>query len=178
LNENSSVVTDLSKLGTPGQPFTHDFFLSATLLSFPQAAITDVSKIDGVTSATAGLTRLAQHQTGTVPQIVAEIQTGGQTVTQTVRPDPMTDAERQAFRDCLAASGVTIGPPDAGATTGGTTGGGGGGFSRGGDGGGNNAALHDCLPERLREYRAQVQIPLQTIQQIVNPPSTDIKNES
>src|SRR4029078_5118920 len=114
LNENSSVVTDLSKLGAPGTPFTHDFFLSATLLSFPQEAIDNVTKIDGVTSATAGLTQLAQHQTGTVPQIVAQIQTGGQTVTQTVRPDPMTDAERQAFRDCLAAKGVTIGPPDGG----------------------------------------------------------------
>src|SRR5207302_7428846 len=60
LSENSSVVTDLSKLGAPGTPFTHDFFLSATLLSFPQAAIDNVSKIDGVTSATAGL-RSEEH---------------------------------------------------------------------------------------------------------------------
>ena len=31
LNENSNVVTDLSKLGKPGTKFTHDFFLSVTL---------------------------------------------------------------------------------------------------------------------------------------------------
>ena len=170
LNENSSVVTDLSKLGTPGQPFTHDFFLSATLLSFPQAAITDVTKIAGVTSATAGLTQLAQHQSGTVPQIVAEIQTGGQTITQTVRPDPMTDAERAAFRQCLQDKGVTIGP-------GGGGGGPGGGVTAGG-GRANNPEFEDCLPERFREFQAAVQVPLQTIQQVVNPPSTNIQNES
>jgi ABC-type antimicrobial peptide transport system permease subunit len=169
LNENRSVVTDLSKLGEPGQPFTHDFFLSATLLSFPQSAIDDVAKIDGVTSATAGLTQLAQHQTGTVPQIVAEIQTGGETITQTVRPDPMTDAEREAFRQCLVGKGITIG---------GGGGGGPGGPGAVGGGGGPNAAFDECLPERFREFRAQVQVPLQTIQQVVNPPSTDIANES
>src|SRR5881409_2159080 len=31
LNENSSVVTDLAKLGKPGAKFTHDFFLSAKI---------------------------------------------------------------------------------------------------------------------------------------------------
>ncbi|MGZ4189297.1 MAG: ABC transporter permease, partial [Actinomycetota bacterium] len=36
-SENQNVVTDLSKLGKPGTKFTHDFFLSATLLSFPDA---------------------------------------------------------------------------------------------------------------------------------------------
>ena len=36
LSENRSVITDLSKLGKPGDKFTHDFFLSATLQSFPR----------------------------------------------------------------------------------------------------------------------------------------------
>ena len=76
--ENSSVATDLSKLGKPGEKFAHDFFLSATLLSFPDSSLAEIKKVDGVSSATGGLTQLAQHQTGTVPNIVAEIQTGGE----------------------------------------------------------------------------------------------------
>ena len=174
LNENSNVVTDLSKLGKPGDKFTRDFFLSATLLSFPQDAVAQIAKLPGVTSATGGLVQQVEHQTGTVPQIVASIQTGGQTYSQTVRPSPMTDAERQAFRDCLQAKGVTIGPPDGGGTggTGGTGGGAGGGGGRF-----NNPAFEDCLPQRFREFNAQFTTPLQTIQQIVNPPSTDINNQ-
>lgn len=35
LNDNSSVITDLSKLGKAGTKFTHDFFLAGTLLTFP-----------------------------------------------------------------------------------------------------------------------------------------------
>ena len=39
LQSNQAVVTDLSKLGKPGTKFTHDFFLPATLLTFPQQAV-------------------------------------------------------------------------------------------------------------------------------------------
>ena len=35
LAANSSVITDLSKLGKPGQHFVHDFFLPGTQLTFP-----------------------------------------------------------------------------------------------------------------------------------------------
>src|SRR5262249_47922325 len=77
LNENSNVVTDLSKLGKPGDKFTHDFFLSETLLSFPQDAVSQVAKLKGVASATGGLVQAAQHETGTVPNIVAQIKTAG-----------------------------------------------------------------------------------------------------
>ncbi|HZQ28913.1 MAG TPA: ABC transporter permease [Acidimicrobiales bacterium] len=178
LNENSNVITDLSKLGKPGDQFTRDFFLSATFLSFPQDAVTTIAKLPGVTSATGGMVQLAEHQTGTVPQIVASIQTGGQTFTQTVRPAPMTAAERQAFRDCLAAKGVQIGPPAAG----GGTGGGGTGGNRGGGGAfgpaGGNPAFEDCLPQRFKEFQANFTTPLQTIQQVVNPPSTNITNQT
>jgi ABC-type antimicrobial peptide transport system permease subunit len=168
LNENRSVVTDLAKLGEPGQPFTHDFFLSGTLLSFPEQAVEQVAKIQGVAAATPGLVQQAQHQTGTVPQIVAEIQTGGQTITQTVRFAPMTDQEREAFRQCLAAKGfVPGGGPNNGS-----------GGRPGGEGVRGNPAFDECLPQRFREFRAQVEVPLQTIRQVVNPPSTNITNES
>jgi ABC-type antimicrobial peptide transport system permease subunit len=175
LNENQNVITDLAKLGKPGEQFTRDFFLSATLLSFPQSSVDAISRVGGVASAVGGLVQLANHQTGTVPQIVANIQTGGQTFTQTVRPDPMTDAERAAFQKCLQDKGVTITapgegpPPDGGA----------GAVQRGGGGpGGPNPAFDDCLPQRFREFRASFTTPQQTIQQVVDPPSTDIKSES
>ena len=176
LNENGNVVTDLSKLGKAGTKYTHDFFLSATLLSFPQDAVSEVAKLPGVTSATPGLVQRVQHETGTVPNIVASIKTGGQTYTQTTRPAPMTDAERQAFRQCLQSKGVQIGPPDSG--TGGA-GGGGTGNRGGGLGGGgfrNNPAFEDCLPQRFQQFNAQFTVPLQTINQVVNPPQTDITN--
>ncbi|HET9443694.1 MAG TPA: ABC transporter permease, partial [Acidimicrobiales bacterium] len=173
LEENRNVVTDLAQLGEPGETFTRDFFLSATLLSFPDEAVADIAALDSVASATGGLVQLAQHQTGTVPEIVAEIQTGGETFTQTVRPEPMTEAERQAFQACLAARGVTIAPPpEAG----------------GGDVQGNERrqvgpagpgpAFDDCMPERFREFRAQFVTPMQTLRQIVDPPTTDIQSES
>jgi ABC-type antimicrobial peptide transport system permease subunit len=180
LAENQNVVTDLASLGEPGTQFTRDFFLSATLVSFPDAAVEEIEGIDGVDSAVGGLVQLAQHQTGTVPQIVASLQTGGETVTQTVRPDPMTDAERAAFQTCLASKGVTINPDNGGGgvVAGPPPDGGGGGGGATGRGPGGNPAFDDCLPERFREFRATFTTPLQTIQQVVDPPTTDITSVS
>ena len=134
-----------------------------------------------------GLTQRVQHQTGEVPEIVASIKTGGQTYTQTQRPAPLTDAERQAFQQCLADKGVTIqrrgnGGGGGGGNGGGTGGGGNGGGDGGGGGGGGflfgggNPAFDDCLPTRYKEFNASFTVPLQTIQQTVNPPSTNIQN--
>ncbi|MCA1832947.1 MAG: ABC transporter permease [Actinomycetota bacterium] len=170
LNENNNVVTDLSKLGKPGAKFTHDFFLSATLLSFPQEAVDQIADIPGVTKVTGGLTQLAQHQTGTVPQIVAEITTGGKTVTQTVRPDPMTAEERAAFAACAQKSGGTTQTepaPSPGAEP-----------RRGGTFFFGPGAAEKCLPKRFQEFRASFITPMETIRQVVNPPSTDITNKS
>lgn len=187
LAENSNVVTDLSKLGKPGERFTRDFFLSATLVSFPVDAVAEIARLDGVASAGGGLVQLASHQTGTVPQIVASIQTGGETIEQTVRPEPMTDAERIAFRECLAARGVTIEVAPQPAPVPGPEGGaapsaqpvqpppGGGGPGQGGRG---IPAFDECLPQRFREFRARFTTPLQTLQQVIDPPSTDITSES
>jgi ABC-type antimicrobial peptide transport system permease subunit len=171
LEENRNVVTDLASLGKPGERFTRDFFLSATLMSFPDQAVAAIAEVEGVTSAVGGLVQLAQHQTGTVPQIVASLQTGGQTVTQTVRPEPMTDAERHDFRHCLEDRGAIpaepSGPPPGG--------GGGGAVVRPAP---DQQAFEECLPGRFREFVARVTMPLQTIQQVVDPPSTDITNKS
>jgi hypothetical protein len=133
-----------------------------------------VNGVDGVASAVGGLTQSAQHQTGTVPQIVASIRTGGETVTQTVRPDPMTEAEQQAYQQCLTDAGVTIQAPQAQGTPDQP----GQGPSRGGGGGRGGGAFQSCLPERLREFRATFTSPLRTIQQVVNPPATDMTTTS
>ena len=168
LQDNASLVTDLAKLGKPGQKFTRDFFLPATLLTFPQQAVSDVSKLPHVTSAVGALSLLATHQTGTVPTIVAQLKTGGQTITQTQRPAPLTAAERKAFQTCIGANG---GGSSRSGSGGGGFGGGGGGFGGGGFRGG---AVEQCLPARFREFRAQFTVPLQTIRQVLSPPQTDI----
>jgi len=182
--ENSSVVTDLSKLGKPGDTFTHDFFLPATLLSFPDTALAQIEKLPGVASAVAGLDLLATHQTGTVPNIVATIQTGGDTVEQNVQP---SQADRDAIRQCLEANGVTRGGGGGGGSTGATggsttptttptTGGGGdGGPPDGGGGGFNRQAFDKCVPQ---QFRVRIQNPLRTIQQAVDPPETNITSTS
>jgi ABC-type antimicrobial peptide transport system permease subunit len=159
LQENSNLITDLSKLGKPGEQFTRDFFISGTLLSFPDEAVAEVSRIDGVSSATPGLTLLAQHQTGTVPEIVAELQTGGETITTTVRPPPLTAEEQKAVEECFAKN-MPRGnePPPQGESRG--------------------PGAAQCIPERFREFRASVTTPLRTLRQIVDPPSTDITNTS
>src|SRR5947209_12125493 len=109
LAENSNVTTDLSKLGAAGTRFTHDFFLSSTLLSFPADALTATVNVPGVASATAGLTQLVEHQTGTVPTQTATFVTGGETLTATATPAPLTDAEQAAFQTCLQSAGIRIG---------------------------------------------------------------------
>ena len=174
LNENNNVVTDLSKLGKPGTKFVHDFFLSATLLSFPDQAVQQVSSLPGVAKAVPGLTQLAEHESGTVPNIVATVKTGGEAVTTTVQPAPMTDAERAQFEACLEKARATSSPeprPSGSPSFGGGGGGGGGEgffFRRGG--------AEQCLPARFQQYQATVIAPLRTIQQVVNPPQTDITN--
>ncbi len=185
LAENSNVATDLSKLGPAGTRFTHDFFLSSTLLSFPSDALTQTVTVDGVQSATAGLTQLVEHQTGTVPTQTATFVTGGETLTATATPAPLTDAEQAAFQTCLQSAGIRIG--DRGGATGtvtprvtGTANPGAGGgvpdnglrFGRGG------GAATACLPSRFQQYQATITTARRSISQAVNPPSTDINTTS
>jgi ABC-type lipoprotein release transport system permease subunit len=157
LNANSSVLTDLSKLGPAGTQFTYDFFVPGTLITFPQAAVADVASIKGVASAVPGLSLQALHETGTVPTQTDTVTTGGQTISSVAKPAPLTAAQSAAVRSCIEASGAfgtgssttpsTTTPTTApGATTGTTSagatpsttapGGSGGGRGLGGGGGG------------------------------------------
>ncbi|HUY21130.1 MAG TPA: ABC transporter permease [Acidimicrobiales bacterium] len=199
---NSSVITDLSKLGPAGTKFTYDFFVTGTLITFPQSAVADVSKIAGVESAVPGLSLQALHESGTVPQVTDTLTTGGQTITQTQTPAPLTAAERTAVRTCLENSGAFPTPSTTTTTPGGTTtttpggtSGAGGGFGGGGFGGGGGgfggggglsagaldsrfgAAFTQCLPQRFQQYEAQVVVPQQTITRVLNPPSTDTQTK-
>jgi len=167
LNNNSSVITDLAKLGPAGTHFDHTFLLPGTLITFPSAAVTDVEKIPDVTNAVGALSLEALHETGTVPKITASITTGGQTIDTTVTPPTITPAERQAEFACLEKSGVFSG----GASSGGTP--------RGGRGRGflapnaNNPAFLACLPPAQKAYIQKVVVPEQTITKVLNPPTTN-----
>lgn len=168
-NENRSVTTDLAKLGKPGDKFVHDFFVPGTQISFPAEAVGQATKLPGVESAVGGLSLEASHQTGTVPQIVAELQTGGEDVTQTVAPPPLTDAEREQVRTCVAAEGGFQGGQRAQPAQPGQPGRGGGGFGGGG-------RFEQCLPQRFQQYVATFRTPLRTVRQALDPPSTDIQS--
>ncbi len=181
LAENQSVVTDLSKLGKPGDEFVHDFFLPATQLTFPSSQADTIAGLDGVESVAEGLTLLAQHQEGKVPEIVAEIQTGGDEIDVVQEITPPTAAEQAAIEKCLAAKGVTIGPPSAASSTGGATAGVP--DERPATGGmiiastGPPGAFGECMPERFKQFRGKVTTPQQTLRQVLDPPQTDITSD-
>jgi ABC-type antimicrobial peptide transport system permease subunit len=207
LNANSSVLTDLSKLGPPGTQFTYDFFVPGTLITFPQAAVADVASVKGVASAVPGLSLQALHETGTVPSETDTVTTGGQTISSVQKPPALTAAQEDAVRACLAASGAfgstatttpaatatTTPAATPGATTGTTapagssgagTPGGAGGFGGGRGGGGGfggaafGAAFTKCLPASYQQYEAKVVVPEQTITRVLNPPSTNTETKS
>ncbi|HVE94188.1 MAG TPA: ABC transporter permease [Acidimicrobiales bacterium] len=172
--ENQALVTDLSKLGNPGEKFTHDFFVSSSGLTFDDEVVDRLDAMDGVDGAVAGLLMVATHQTGTVPKIVAEVQTGGETVEQTLRPPPMTEDERTATQKCLQDKG--LGAPDQETNEQPAP-------APGSGGGPSRAEFHSgefeaCLPQRFKEQIARFTIPQRTLQQALNPPQTDITSST
>ncbi|HET7513917.1 MAG TPA: ABC transporter permease [Gaiella sp.] len=175
---NSSVITDLSKLGKPGETFTHTFFLPGTQLTFSRAQAGQVAKVDGVAATAAGLILTAVHQSGTVPKIVAQIKAGGQQVRVDREIPRPTDAEFQQMQACLKAKGIEIGPVGGTRQGGGAPNGLGGPSQQGGSAGGNRTAFGECLPERLRRFRATITTPEQTLRQVVDPPQTDITSST
>ncbi|HVV35589.1 MAG TPA: ABC transporter permease [Acidimicrobiales bacterium] len=165
--ETNAIKTDLSKLGNPGDKFTHDFFVASGGVTFDTSVLTQLQKVSGVAAVVPGLTMVATHQTGTVPQIVATINQPE----QTVQPAPPTEQERADIQACLQKQGVTFGNDGGGQQTAPAPGdnGGGGGGGRGFRGVGGQAFLQ-CLPQRFQQFR----IPQQTLTQALNPPQTDI----
>jgi putative ABC transport system permease protein len=168
LNANSSVLTDLSKLGAPGTKFVHDFFVPGTLITFFQnQTVQAIQKVSGVESAVPGLSLQAIHESGTVPQQTDTVTTGGQTITSTQRPAPMTDAEQAQVQACIQAKGGGTQPTPGGG------GSGGGEFRRFG-----GAEFTSCLPARFQSYITNVVVPTQTITRVLNPPQTDTTTKS
>jgi putative ABC transport system permease protein len=192
LQANQSVITDLSKLGKPGTHFVHDFFLPGTQLTFPSSQGSQLKSVAGVAAVAQGLLLVAEHQSGTVPKIVAKLKTGGQTFNIRRRITPLTAAEQQQVQTCLQKNGVTIPAPGSGGSSGGGGFGGGGGNSGGlggGNGGGSNSgsggfqkrpsgrfgAFAKCLPKRFQQFRTIFTTPQQTLKQVLDPPQTNIK---
>src|SRR5665647_3688924 len=62
IQANSSVITDLSKLGKPGTHFVHDFFLPGTQLTFPASQGATVKALPGVAEVSQGLMLVAAHK--------------------------------------------------------------------------------------------------------------------
>jgi len=174
IRANQSVITDLSKLGKPGQHFVHDFFLPGTQLTFEQTAARRIASINGVAQVTTGLTLLAEHQEGIVPKIVAKLKTGGQTFQidrQLPRPTAAQFQKMQACFDKLRAqNGGSSGSGNGG--NGGLGGGGGNGF--GGGAQPDRGAFSKCLPASLRRFRTRFTTPQQTLRQVLDPPQTNI----
>jgi cell division protein FtsX len=193
IQANQSVLTDLSKLGKPGQHFVHDFFLPGTQLTFRQSAASQIASIPGVASVTTGLTLLAEHQQGIVPKIVATLKTQRKTFQiqrNLPRPTAAQFAQMQACFDKLRSSSgssggsSSSGGDNGGGNNGGGLGGGGGGGGAGGAGGFggggggfrgvDRGAFAKCLPAGLRRFRTQFTTPQQTLRQVLNPPQTNI----
>ena len=169
---NQSVITDLSKLGKPGQHFVHDFFLPGTQLTFQQTAAQQIASLKGVAQVTTGLTLLAEHQEGIVPKIVAKLKTGGQTFDITRNLPRPTAAQFQQMQACFDKLRAQNGSSGSGSwTQNGLGGGGGGGF---GGGQPDRGAFAKCLPASLRKFRTRFTTPQQTLRQVLDPPQTNI----
>jgi ABC-type antimicrobial peptide transport system permease subunit len=168
---NQSAVTDLSKLGKPGTQFVHDFFLPGTQLTFPQKQTAKIASLTGVAAISNGLVLSAVHQEGVVPKIVAKIKTGGQQLNIRRQIKPPTAAEAAAIQACFQKLGVGGGAQQPNGQQG---------FGGGPRTGGrfDSPAARKCLPARMREFRARITTPQQTLKQVVSPPQTNIKSSS
>lgn len=159
LKANSTVLTDLSKLGPAGTKFTHDFFLPGTLITFPAQAIDVVSSLPEVSSAVGALTLSAVHETGTVPKVVASVTTGKRSLQATTTPPRPTAAQLASMFGCFQREGLLTGHRPQGVSA-------------------RESLLNDhkalqCLPPTYRTYVTRVIVPAMTIQQVIKPPATD-----
>ena len=175
---NRAVITDLSKLGKSGSHFEHDFFLPGAQLTFTQSQAEEIAKLDGVAAVSSALTLQAVHQEGKVPKIVARIQAGGDRIDVNRRIAPPTAAEQKQIEACLEKEGVEFPGAQGGVQRGGPGAGGLGGGEAQPRPGGFREAFAKCLPERMQRFRATITTPRETLQQVLDPPQTDITSES
>lgn len=185
IQANASVLTDLAKLGKPGQQFDHTFLLPGTQLTFPESQASQIQSISGVSAVSAGLVLSAVHQSGTVPKIVAKLKTGGQKLNVTGRVRfQFNPAQQSKIRACIQKAFQASGGSSSSATpsTGAAPGGGGANRLGGGGGGGggflSNPAVAKCLPAQVRNFSKTVVTPSQIVQQVINPPQTNIKSNT
>ena len=179
-SNNGTVLTDLAKLGKPGTAFTHDFFFPNTLIPFPTEAVSIISSIKDVSSSVGALSLKVTHETGTVPKITVSTKTGGQTLKVTSKPPTPTAAQLATERACIqklfsstSGSGSSF-PAPAGNSGTPRRGGGGGGITFIG----NNPEFQKCLTPAQKAYIQDVVVPEQTIQQTINPPSTNTQEKT
>jgi putative ABC transport system permease protein len=173
---NQAVITDLSKLGKAGTQFVHDFFLPGTQLTFTQEQADEIAALDGVAAVSAGLTLQAVHQEGKVPKIVAEIETGCDRIDVNEAITPPTAAEQTKIAACMEKLGIQ--PPTQDGVQVPRTNQGGGLGGQGGARSANPGAFAKCLPARMQRFRTTITTPRETLQQVLDPPQTDIKSES
>ncbi len=173
---NRSVVTDLSKLGKPGDDFVHDFFLPGTQLTFPESQAQEIAALGEVGAVSSGLLLQAVHQEGKVPKIVAKIQAGGDRIDVARRIQPPTQAELDKIQACIEKNGGATAPSDQPSGLGARGGGPRAGSFFIGPGGGG--AFAKCLPKRMQQFRATITTPRETLQQVLDPPQTDIASQS
>ncbi len=153
-----AAVIDISKLGKPGERFSTDFFMPTTQVTFPTDKAQDVARLPGVSAVSSGLTLVAGHREGTVPEIVAEFRTPQ----RTIRIEPPTAAEQASINACIQKlprpsppppppqgqkGPIAVGPPP--------------GFIK-------------CLPDRFRQQVIQSEV----MRQVVAPPQTDISQNN
>lgn len=106
IDENQSLFqTDFSKLGKAGSTFERELFLPATQLTFPSDQLSKIARLDGVDDVAGGLTLLAVHQKGKVPELTASVETGGQSVSVTQNIAPPTQAEWNSIGECVKRTG-------------------------------------------------------------------------
>ena len=170
---NQSVLTDLSKLGKPGEHFVHDFFLPGTQLTFPQSQATQIARLSDVAAVSASLMLQAVHQEGKVPKIVAKMQAGGDRIDIARRIKPPTPAEMEKIQACIEKQGGGV-QSEGGLGTRGQAGPRGGGLFLGPGGG----AFAKCLPKRMQRFQATITTPRETLRQVLDPPQTDIESSS
>jgi putative ABC transport system permease protein len=105
VDENQSLFqTDFSTLGKPGTTFERELFLPATQLTFEANRLASIKRLDGVNAVAGSLSLLTVHQKGQVPQITAEVETGGKTFDVAKQIPAPTQAEWNQIQSCVQRS--------------------------------------------------------------------------